>query len=195
MRLPAAIGAFTDFLTSLYHTERGGRAPRPDSPLPADLQAPADRLQQPRQHGARQRRGGAPPERPAPAAPTAASPSAPASARISSWSSASSSAPATRIGEPIPLRAAPEHMLGFCLVNDWSARDIQRWESHAARALPVQEPVDQHLALGGDGGGDGALPRPGPARPAGDPRRCPICTTRGDQARGRLRHRPRGLDC
>ena len=35
MKLPASIGGFTDFLTSIYHTERGGRVTRPDSPIPA----------------------------------------------------------------------------------------------------------------------------------------------------------------
>lgn len=32
------------------------------------------------------------------------------------------------LGEPIPIAEAEEHIFGFCLVNDWSARDIQRWE-------------------------------------------------------------------
>jgi fumarylacetoacetase len=31
-------------------------------------------------------------------------------------------------GEPIPLAAASGHLWGACLVNDWSARDIQTWE-------------------------------------------------------------------
>lgn len=29
---------------------------------------------------------------------------------------------------PLPLAAARERLFGFCLVNDWSARDIQAWE-------------------------------------------------------------------
>jgi fumarylacetoacetase len=32
------------------------------------------------------------------------------------------------LGEPIPIAAAAERIFGFVLVNDWSARDIQRWE-------------------------------------------------------------------
>ena len=32
--LPVKIGSFTDFLTSIYHTERGGRVTRPDNPVP-----------------------------------------------------------------------------------------------------------------------------------------------------------------
>ncbi len=31
-------------------------------------------------------------------------------------------------GEGIPIQSADDHVLGFVLVNDWSARDIQRWE-------------------------------------------------------------------
>jgi fumarylacetoacetase len=33
-----------------------------------------------------------------------------------------------RFGEPIPIERAREHIFGLVLVNDWSARDIQRWE-------------------------------------------------------------------
>lgn len=29
---------------------------------------------------------------------------------------------------PISIEDTPEHIFGFCLVNDWSARDIQGWE-------------------------------------------------------------------
>ena len=32
------------------------------------------------------------------------------------------------LGEPIPIDEAEEHIFGLCLVNDWSARDIQAWE-------------------------------------------------------------------
>jgi fumarylacetoacetase len=31
-------------------------------------------------------------------------------------------------GEPVPITGAAQHIAGFCLLNDWSARDIQRWE-------------------------------------------------------------------
>jgi fumarylacetoacetase len=33
-----------------------------------------------------------------------------------------------RPGEPIPTERARDHIFGLVLVNDWSARDIQRWE-------------------------------------------------------------------
>ena len=31
-------------------------------------------------------------------------------------------------GEAIPIAEAEEHLFGLCLVNDWSARDVQSWE-------------------------------------------------------------------
>ena len=36
--------------------------------------------------------------------------------------------PGNRLGESIPIEEAEEHLFGMCLVNDWSARDIQKWE-------------------------------------------------------------------
>jgi fumarylacetoacetase len=31
-------------------------------------------------------------------------------------------------GDPIKISEAEDHIFGLCLVNDWSARDMQRWE-------------------------------------------------------------------
>ncbi|XP_011839121.1 PREDICTED: fumarylacetoacetase [Mandrillus leucophaeus] len=36
--------------------------------------------------------------------------------------------PGNRLGEPIPISKAHEHIFGMVLMNDWSARDIQKWE-------------------------------------------------------------------
>jgi fumarylacetoacetase len=36
--------------------------------------------------------------------------------------------PGNRLGEPIPIDRAADHLFGLVLVNDWSARDLQRWE-------------------------------------------------------------------
>ena len=32
------------------------------------------------------------------------------------------------LGEEIPIEKAEDHLFGLCLVNDWSARDMQKWE-------------------------------------------------------------------
>ena len=36
--------------------------------------------------------------------------------------------PGNNLGRPIPIAQASRHMFGMVLVNDWSARDIQKWE-------------------------------------------------------------------
>jgi fumarylacetoacetase len=36
--------------------------------------------------------------------------------------------PGNDLGQPIPIEKAHDHIFGMVLVNDWSARDIQRWE-------------------------------------------------------------------
>src|SRR5690606_19453281 len=36
--------------------------------------------------------------------------------------------PGNALGEPIDIKDAEKHIFGMCLVNDWSARDIQKWE-------------------------------------------------------------------
>lgn len=36
--------------------------------------------------------------------------------------------PGNSLGQPVPIDRAPDHIFGFVLMNDWSARDIQAWE-------------------------------------------------------------------
>jgi fumarylacetoacetase len=36
--------------------------------------------------------------------------------------------PGNDLGVPIPIDAIGGHLFGLCLVNDWSARDVQAWE-------------------------------------------------------------------
>jgi fumarylacetoacetase len=36
--------------------------------------------------------------------------------------------PGNSLGEPVPIDQALDHIFGFVLMNDWSARDIQAWE-------------------------------------------------------------------
>jgi len=36
--------------------------------------------------------------------------------------------PESQLGDPVTIDRAEDHIFGFVLLNDWSARDIQRWE-------------------------------------------------------------------
>ena len=96
----------------------------------AELQIRARRLSQPRFVGAAVGRGRATAEGPAQAAERGdADVRRHAAISITNWNSACGSARGNRQDEPIPIGEAAEHIAGFCLLNDWSARDIQSWES------------------------------------------------------------------
>ena len=89
--------------------------------------------------------------------------------------------PGNALGEPIPISEAGQHIFGFVLVNDWSARDVQKWEyvplgpflgkSFATSVSPWVVPYaalapfrvdgEPQDASGGTAGGDGV------ANPAG----------------------------
>ena len=45
-----------------------------------------------------------------------------------SWSLASFIGRGNALGQPIPIGEAGDHIAGYCLLNDWSARDLQAWE-------------------------------------------------------------------
>src|SRR5271166_3756214 len=55
--------------------------------------------------------------------------SAPRSVSISSWNSAHLSAPHPTWVVPSRSALRQNYIFGYCLLNDWSARDIQAWES------------------------------------------------------------------
>ena len=170
---------------------RGER--RPDLPpgrRPADpeLDAPADRLPRPGRHGAGLGHPGGPPVRAAQGSPRTTSRR---SARRGGWTSrprsASSSGRRRRWASRCRWRAFAEHVFGVCLVNDWSARDLQAWEYVPLGPVPRQVVPDLGLAVGGPAGRAGG----GPGGAAGPRHRscCPTSTT--PRTRG-ARHRPGG---
>ncbi|MEI9923220.1 MAG: fumarylacetoacetate hydrolase family protein [Bradyrhizobium sp.] len=62
-------------------------------------------------------------------------------------------------GKPIPIAQASQEIVGFSLLNDWSARDIQRWEMFPARSFSEQKFCHFGFALGGHRRCAGAVPR------------------------------------
>jgi fumarylacetoacetase len=36
--------------------------------------------------------------------------------------------PGNELGEPVSMATARDHIFGCVLLNDWSARDVQKWE-------------------------------------------------------------------
>jgi fumarylacetoacetase len=126
--LPVAIGDFTDFYASVFHATNAGRAFRPDNPLLPNYKylpvAYHGRASSIRASGTAVKR--------------------PQGQRKRADESAPSYGPSrhldfelelgfyigapTALGETVPVGAAAEHIFGFCLLNDWSARDVQAFE-------------------------------------------------------------------
>ena len=83
------------------------------------------------------------------------------------------------LGEPIPIESAEDHIFGICLVNDWSARDIQAWEYQPLGPFLGKSFATTHLAVGGADGGAGSLSRTAVLRVRrATPRRCRISIRR-----------------
>lgn len=128
LRLPVTIGDYTDFYASIFHATNVGKQFRPDNPLlPNYKYVPIG------YHGRASSVvvSDTPIHRPAgqtklsdvtvPAfGPTHA---LDYEAEIGFFVG-----PGNRLGDSIAVDGAEEHLVGACLVNDWSARDIQSWE-------------------------------------------------------------------
>ena len=126
--LPCDIPDYTDFYASIHHATNVGRMFRPDNPLLANYQwlpvAYHGRASSVVVSGTGVRR---------PWGQIAESPSGPpvyAPSRRLDYELEIGAflGPGNAIGEPIPINEARDHLAGVCLLNDWSARDIQAWE-------------------------------------------------------------------
>jgi fumarylacetoacetase len=126
--LPAQIGDYTDFYASVYHATNVGSMFRPDSPLlPNYKWVPIG------YHGRASSivASGTPVRRPPGQLkdPNAEAPVfAPSRALDYEMEVGCFVGPGNALGRSVPVEEAEKHLFGLCLVNDWSARDIQTWE-------------------------------------------------------------------
>jgi fumarylacetoacetase len=179
LRLPAAIGDYTDFFTSLYHATNVGNLFRPGNPL-----APNYKHLPIGYHGRASSLvvSGTPVHRPA--GQTQEAQYGPSRALDYELEVGVLVGPGNRLGEPVPIGEAHSHIFGLCLLNDWSARDIQVWESQPlgpflakSFATTVSPWVVSLEALE-------PFRVPAFARPQGDPAPLPYLHSSEDQARG-----------
>ncbi len=128
MHLPAAIGDYTDFYAGIHHALNVGKQFRPDNPLlPNYKYVPIGyhgRSSSIVVSGTPVRRPSGQRKPPAETMPTfGPSRSLDFELELGIWIGAGNV-----LGEPIAVAQAADHIAGFCLLNDWSARDIQGWE-------------------------------------------------------------------
>jgi len=128
MHLPVSIGDYTDFYAGIHHATNAGAQFRPNEPLlgnykhvPIAYHGRSSSIQV----------DGAAVRRPAGQLPVSGA-RAPVHAATDQLDFEAELGvvigTGNPMGEPIPIRAAREHVGGYCLLNDWSARDIQAWE-------------------------------------------------------------------
>lgn len=126
--LPARIGDYTDFYSSIHHATNAGRLFRPENPLfpnyeylPVGYHGRASSVVASGQAFRRpwgQRR-----------TPDATDPVFAPSAKMDfELELGFYVGPGNDVGQPIPIGRSEEHIFGVCILNDWSARDIQAWE-------------------------------------------------------------------
>ena len=126
--LPAHIGDYTDFYTSIHHATNVGKLFRPDNPLlpnyrwiPIGYHGRASSVVL-SGHDVRRPQGQLMP-------PGAERPTLAPSKRLDFELELGIFVGAgNSLGTPIPIDQAEQHAFGICLLNDWSARDIQGWE-------------------------------------------------------------------
>jgi fumarylacetoacetase len=125
--LPCDIPDYTDFFASLHHATNVGRLFRPDLPL-----APNYKWIPIAYHGRASSivLSGTPVRRPQGQILASGAPVyAPSRMLDYELEAGAFIGPGNPLGQPIPISSAEDHLFGVCLLNDWSARDIQSWES------------------------------------------------------------------
>ncbi|MDI1294663.1 MAG: fumarylacetoacetase [bacterium] len=189
LHLPARIGDYSDFYVGIHHANNIGRQFRPDNPLlpnykyvPIGYHGRASSIRPSGVPVVRPRGQRKPPDADAPlVGPTAR---LDYELELGVWIG-----PGNDLGTPIPIEQAAEHIAGFCLLNDWSARDFQAWE---------YQPLGPFLAKNFHSTISPWVVTPEalapfriaqPARPQGDPAPLPYLANADDQAHGAL-----GLD-
>ena len=128
IELPATIGDYTDFFAGIHHATNAGKLFRPDNPLlpnykyvPIGYHGRASSI---RPSGAEVRRPNGQRKPAADPVPSfGPSRNLDYELELGLWIG-----PGNALGAPIPVAEAASHIAGFCLLNDWSARDIQGWE-------------------------------------------------------------------
>ncbi|MBN0988674.1 fumarylacetoacetase [Amphritea pacifica] len=126
--LPCTIGDYTDFYTSVFHATRVGSLFRPDNPLlpnykwipigyhgrSSSIDVSGQTFKRPQGQIK---------------APDAAEPSLSPCQRLDyELEVGIYIGQGNALGEPVVLDDSDQHVFGYCLFNDWSARDIQAWE-------------------------------------------------------------------
>ena len=186
MHVPCLIGDYTDFYVGIHHATNVGRQFRPDNPLlPNYKYVPIG------YHGRASsvRPSGEPVVRPAGQRkpPDADAPDYGPSRRLDyelelgMWIGRGND-----LGQPIPIGEADGHIAGYCLLNDWSARDLQAWEYQPLGPFLAKNFLTSVSPWVVSSDALEPFRSPMPPRPEGDPQPLPYLDDSADRERGAL---------
>lgn len=184
MHLPAKINDYTDFYVGIEHAQNVGKLFRPDNPLlpnykyvPIGYHGRASTI---RPSGTDVRR---PKGQTLPAGQT--EPTFGPCARLDYelelgiWIGQGN-----EMGDSISIGDAADHIAGFCLLNDWSARDIQAWEYQPLGPFLSKSFITSISPWVVTAEALEPFRRAQPARPEGDPLPLQYLTDKRDQEGG-----------
>ena len=186
MHLPCVVGDYTDFYVGIHHATNVGKQFRPDNPLlPNYKYVPIG------YHGRASsvRVSGEPVMRPSGQrkAPDADAPEYGPARRLDyelelgMWIGEGN-----ELGSPIPIGQAPEHIAGYCLLNDWSARDLQAWEYQPLGPFLAKSFLTSVSAWIVSPEALAPFRKRMPPRPPGDPQPLPYLDDANDRESGAL---------
>jgi len=128
MHVPCLVGDYTDFYVGIHHATNVGKQFRPDNPLlpnykyvPIGYHGRASSIRASGEDVIRPSGQRKPPDSDLPE--YGPSRRLDYELELGLWIGRGN-----RLGDPVPIDEASEHIAGWCLLNDWSARDIQAWE-------------------------------------------------------------------
>lgn len=185
--LPSRVPNYTDFYASIHHATTVGTMFRPDNPLlpnykhiPIGYHGRASSIVPSGSDIRRPRGQQSPPENDPKAGPAFG----PCKLLDYELEVGFFVGPGNDLGRPIDINKAEDHIFGLCLVNDWSARDMQKWEYQPLGpflAKSFATTISPYIVTL-----DALEPFRCPAykRPSGDPRPLPYLFSETDQARG-----------
>jgi fumarylacetoacetase len=186
MHLPCVVGDYSDFYVGIHHATNVGKQFRPENPLlPNYKYVPIG------YHGRASsvRVSGEPVVRPngQRKLPDADAPEYGPSRRLDYelelgiWIGEGN-----ELGCPIPIGEAGEHIAGYCLLNDWSARDLQAWEYQPLGPFLAKNFLTSVSAWVVSPQALAPFRKPMPPRPEGDPEPLPYLDDPTDRDSGAL---------
>ncbi len=184
--VPVQIGNFTDFFASVFHATNTGRLFRPDNPLLPNYKyvpvAYHGRASSVRVSGVPVRRPSGQTKRGEDTAPVYR----PARSLDYELELGFYIGRPSTLGMPVPIAEAGAHVFGYCLLNDWSARDIQAWEAQPLGPFLAKNFATSVSPFVVTAAAVAPFRTAAFTRPAGDPAPLPHLAAPHDQAAGGL---------